>query len=81
MRSNSFGTPISGRFSKIFVALVSAGATFANVAQAQGAATALEEVVVTAQKREQSMQDVPVSVSATNRPCSANGPTSTPARR
>ena len=34
------------------------------VAQAQGSGLALEEVIVTAQKREQTLQDVPISVSA-----------------
>jgi iron complex outermembrane receptor protein len=37
---------------------------YANAQTAPGAATQLEEIVVTAQKREQSLQDVPISISA-----------------
>ncbi|MDO8377819.1 TonB-dependent receptor [Phenylobacterium sp.] len=43
-------------------ALVSVALT--GVAQAQSGATTIEELVVTAEKREQSLQDVPVAVSA-----------------
>ncbi|MFV8819172.1 TonB-dependent receptor [Haliea sp. E17] len=47
--------------SALAIAVALAGAA---PAQAQSGALALEEVVVTAQKREQNLQDVPVSVSA-----------------
>ena len=58
MRSHSFGSTNKKRFLKTLVAAVSASAALGSTAQV------LEEVTVTAQKREQSMQDVPVSVSA-----------------
>ena len=46
------------------LAAVVAGVVSTGLAQA-----AIDEIVVTANKREQSLQDVPVSVSVTSRPC------------
>jgi iron complex outermembrane recepter protein len=49
--------------------LIAAGASFSTIsfpAFAQERATALEEVVITAQKREQTLQDAPIAVSALN---------------
>ena len=43
--------------------LVSSALLHTAPALAQGSAPALEEVVVTAQRREQNVQDVPISVS------------------
>ena len=48
---------------KYFVVVIS-GFFFMLVSTLSGAQAVLEEVVVTAQKREQSIQDVPISVSA-----------------
>jgi iron complex outermembrane receptor protein len=47
-------------------ALVSAAAS-PGLVQAQSGATALEEVIVSAQRREQSLQDVPISIAAFSR--------------
>ncbi|WP_188109619.1 TonB-dependent receptor [Pseudohalioglobus sediminis] len=52
------------RFSLKTLCLAVAAAASAQVAAQSDAPLALEEVVVTAQKREQSLQDVPVSVTA-----------------
>ena len=50
---------------QLLAATALASATVAGAAQAQsGATTTIEELVVTAEKREQSLQDVPVAVSA-----------------
>jgi iron complex outermembrane receptor protein len=50
--------------SKETLMLSCALAVLAGAAHAQGAANTIEELVVTAEKREQSLQDVPVAVSA-----------------
>lgn len=54
---NRFGTGVS-------VASLMAGLTGLPSASAQSAAAALDEVVVTARKREESLQDIPIAISA-----------------
>jgi iron complex outermembrane receptor protein len=49
---------------KLSLAVILVGATLASAVQAQ--TPALEEVIVTAQKRSESLQDIPVSISAFN---------------
>ena len=50
--------------SRLAISVISFAITFAGLQTPISAQTLLEEVIVTAQKREQSLQDVPISVSA-----------------
>lgn len=55
---------ITLRTSALSLAITVAGASLPVAAQPEGRATALEEIVVTAQRREASLQDTPISITA-----------------
>jgi iron complex outermembrane receptor protein len=58
-------SPLRGRLGACLVATSVAGAAgLAMPAHAQGGASALEEIVVTARKREESLQEIPIAISA-----------------
>ena len=48
----------------LVLASVIGGPSNVDYAYAEGSATALEEIVVTARKREESLQDIPIAISA-----------------
>ncbi|HEY2179533.1 MAG TPA: TonB-dependent receptor [Caulobacteraceae bacterium] len=56
----------SGASAAVIAICAGAAAPHAFAADAQGSATAVQEVIVTAQKREQRLQDVPVAVTVLN---------------